>query len=99
MEACIRVKEANMQINVQVVIESEAGQTHVEKTASLTRGTSLAEPLGLSWAEAKNLLRRLQKNLAAQEIFEYLQEQRRCPHCGRGRSLKGHPALISHTVR
>lgn len=87
-----------MKMNVQVVIESEEGQTRVEKIASFTRGTLSAASLGLSLAEAKDLLSHLQESLVTEQISEYLQEQRRCPHCGRERVLKGHHTLTLRTL-
>lgn len=87
-----------MKMNVQVVIESEEGLTLVEDVASVTRDALSAENLGLSLADAKTLLHRLQERLVNQQIDEYLHEQRGCPHCGRSRSLKGHHPLVVRTV-
>ncbi len=87
-----------MKMNVQLVFESDEGQRLVEDVALITRAALSVETLGLSLADAKTLLRRLQESLVNQQIKEYLQKQRCCPHCGRQRSLKGHHTLVIRTV-
>jgi hypothetical protein len=87
-----------MKLNVQVVIESEDGQSLVEDVASITRSALSTETLRLSLAETKKRFHNLQKSVLNQKIDEYLQAQRGCPQCGRHRSLKGPLTLIIRTV-
>ncbi|MGI9284294.1 MAG: ISKra4 family transposase [Pseudomonadales bacterium] len=87
-----------MKMKVQVIIESDEGQKLVEDVASLARGALSAETLGLSLVEAKQVLQHLQASIVNQQVLEYLQTQRCCPHCGRPRSLKGHHAVVFRTV-
>ena len=47
----------------------------------------------LTLREAKKLLGAIQQRMVEQQVEEYLETQRRCPHCGRARGVKG-----SHTV-
>ena len=50
-----------MKVTVQVVMESEDGQTEQVQVAALNRGALRAEELGLSLAEAKALLHSIQE--------------------------------------
>lgn len=70
----------------------------MEDVASVTRDALSAENLGLSLADAKTLLHRLQERLVNQQIDAYLHEQRGCPRCGRPRPLKGHHTLVIRTL-
>jgi len=47
----------------------------------------------LTLREAKKLLGAIQQRMVEQQVEEYLETQRSCPHCGRARGVKG-----SHTV-
>jgi hypothetical protein len=79
-----------MKIKVQVVIESDRGDTKsVENIACLDRGPLRPEELGLTLAEAKDLLESVQRNLVEQQIAEYLEQQTHCPCCGKKRRHKG----------
>ena len=49
-----------MKVTVQVIIESDTGQRLVEEVSSLVRNTLSAETMGLSLAEAKEILQNLQ---------------------------------------
>ncbi len=55
-----------MQVKVQVIIETDTGQRLVEEVASLVRNTLSAETLGLSLAEAKEILQHLQASVVNQ---------------------------------
>jgi hypothetical protein len=83
-----------MQVKVQVIIESDTGQRLVEEVASLVRNTLSAETLGLSLAEAKEILQHLQASVVNQQISKHLQEQRHCPNCGAVRSLKSYGLTV-----
>jgi len=79
-----------MKIKVQVVIESDSGDTKaVENIACLDRRTLRSEELGLSLAEARDLLESVQRNLVEQQVAEYLEQQTHCPCCGKKRLRKG----------
>ncbi len=87
-----------MQVKIQVIVESETGQQLVEEVALLGRKTLSAETLGLSLAEAKEILQHLQAFVVKPQISNHLQEQRHCPNCSAVRSLKGHHTLVCRTV-
>ena len=80
-----------MKVKVQVVIESDGGDTKaVENIACLERGTLQPAELGLTLAEAKDLLESMQHTVVQQQIAEYLKQQAHCPGCGKKRRRKGH---------
>ncbi len=89
-----------MKIKVQVVIESDSGDTKaVENIACLDRGTLRSEELGLSLAEARDLLESVQRNLVEQQVAEYLEQQTHCPCCDKKRLRKGqHSPLVYRTL-
>ena len=47
-----------------------------------------AETLGLTQAQAKQLLAELQRHLVQAQMEEYCQSRRHCPRCGAHRPLK-----------
>ena len=81
-----------MKLLIHLVAESELGQ-HVQEIACLERKEHRLEEVGLTLREAKKLLGEIQQRMVEQQVEEYLETQRSCPHCGRARGLKG-----SHTV-
>ena len=89
-----------MKIKVQVVIESDGGDTKaVENIACLERGTLQPTELGLTLDEAKNLLESMQHTVVQQQVAEYLEQQAHCPCCGKKRRRKGlHNPLVYRTL-
>jgi len=89
-----------MKIKVQVVIESDGGITEaVENIVCLERGPLRPEDLGLTLAEAKDLLEGVQHTIVEQQIAEYLEHQAHCPCCGKKRLSKGdHHPLVYRTL-
>jgi hypothetical protein len=81
-----------MKAIIQVVIETELGP-QMQEVACLERKEHCLENIGLTLAESKSLLLAAQKMLIDQQIAEYLEARRHCPHCGEIRHQKG-----SHTV-
>jgi hypothetical protein len=74
-----------MRIRIQVVIEAdqEATPVCVEEVACFERGLLSPETLGLRLEEAKQLLAGVQQIMTAQQVEEYVEQQRQCPHCQR----------------
>jgi hypothetical protein len=72
-----------MRIRVQVIIESdqETASTNVEEVACFERRTLSPETLGLRLDEAKQLLAGVQQVMTAQQVEEYVEQQRQCQHC------------------
>ena len=88
-----------MQVRIQVVIESEAGETvDAHEIAGIHRKELRPETLGLTLEEAKTVLEGVQRTIVEQQTAEYLQMQSRCPHCGTKRSHKGDHTVTLRTL-
>ncbi|OLB57027.1 MAG: hypothetical protein AUI01_05345, partial [Ktedonobacter sp. 13_2_20CM_2_56_8] len=89
-----------MRIRVQVIIESdqEATPTHVEEIACFERGPLSPETLGLRLSEAKQMLAGVQQVMTAQQVEDYVEQQRQCPHCQHSLVCKGHHQIGLRTL-
>ena len=88
-----------MKLRVQVVIEAEDGTPEiVAEVARLERGALQPETLGLTLAEAKEVLAGVQQVLVPQQVAEYVAHQRCCPNCGRTRATKGHHTIVIRSL-
>src|ERR1035438_9817093 len=81
-----------MKAVIEIRIEAESGP-YVQEVACVERDGHRLADIGLSLAESKSLLTAVQKIVVEHQTAEYLEEQRKCPHCGDARARKG-----SHTV-
>lgn len=71
-----------MKFKVQIVVESESGETQlIQEVAQIEKGDLQPENLGLTLAQAKELLLQTQRTIAAQQITEYQKQQNFCSHC------------------
>lgn len=82
-----------MKAVIEIRIEAEGGP-YVREIACVERDGHRLADIGLSLAESKSLLTAVQKIVVEHQTAEYLEDRRRCPHCGDARARKG-----SHTVR
>lgn len=88
-----------MKSRIQVVIETENGKLEkIEEIARLERGALRPEELGLTLAEAKTLLRNMQQTVVTEQIEEYLELFKICPHCGTQRNRKGQHVIVFRTL-
>ena len=89
-----------MKIKVQVVVESDNGDTKaVEDIACLKRGSLQPAELGLTLAEAKDMLESMQHTIVEQQVTEVLKQQARCPRCDKKRGRKGrHNPIVYRTL-
>lgn len=86
-----------MDIRIQVTIEHENAQ-HVETIAVFRRAELQPETLGLSLAEAQDLLASLQYLVVSQQVAEYNEQQCFCPSCGAKRSRKDSKQITYRTA-
>jgi hypothetical protein len=64
----VAVKGSDMKVRVQVIIESDGGEQEcLEEVASVQRDILRAEDLGLTLAEAKDLLAGVQRRMVTQQ--------------------------------
>ncbi len=72
-----------MRVKLQFVLCSDDGHEEtVTDIVSLNNDSQRIEHLGLTLAEAKQLLKRIQKTLLHQQIARYLEAHSQCPDCG-----------------
>ena len=61
-----------MKFKVQLVIESESGEIQsTQEVAQIEKGNLQPENLGLTLAQAKELLLQTQRSIASQQIAQY----------------------------
>ena len=83
-----------MKIRVQVLIESETGDTDgVDNIVCLERGDLRPENLGLTLAEAKSILAGVQKSMVEKQTEKFIHQEACCPICEKRRLNKGHHTL------
>jgi hypothetical protein len=87
-----------MKITIQITVESDDGQPNVaQEVAQLDRGTLRPETLGLSLAEARSVLGRIEQTVVEQQVAEFIAQQRTCSHCGHELSRKGRHHIVFRT--
>jgi DNA-directed RNA polymerase subunit RPC12/RpoP len=90
---------AAMKLKVQLIIESDSGETEVmQEVAELERHSLRPENLGLMLSEAKELLHEVQKAMVTHQTTRYLTQQISCPECGGSRSHKGKHQIVLRTL-
>ena len=88
-----------MKVKIQVIIESESNEkTVTDEIACLQRGDLSDETLGLTLAEAKDLLASVQEKMVNYQTEEYIQQQRNCPQCGNVRTRKGQHEIVFRSL-
>src|SRR5260221_9998685 len=79
-----------MKLKVQLIIESDSGETEVvHELAKLERHSLRPESLGLTLSEAKELLQEVQRAMVTHQTTGYVTQQIPCPKCGKIQSRKG----------
>jgi hypothetical protein len=83
-----------------VIIEAdhEATATCVEEVACFERCSLSPATLGLQLDEAKQLLAGIQQIMIAQQVEEYVEQQRQCSHCQQPLACKGHHQIGLRTL-
>jgi hypothetical protein len=88
-----------MKFRVQLVIESDDDRPGiVEEIGVFERGQLQAENLGLTLAEARELLCGLQQALVTAQTAQFSEEQTYCPTCGARRAKKGQHPIAFRTA-
>jgi len=86
-----------MKARIQITIETDVGP-YVEEIACCERPAHRPEDIGLTLAESKHLLAAIQKILVEQQVTEYLEARRGCPHGGQSRGKKESPTVSLQTL-
>lgn len=88
-----------MRLRIQVVVEPESDAAPVvHEVATLERDGLQPEGLGLTLAEAKELLRGVQQTMVAEQVAAFEAQQECCPACGRTRRRNGRHAIVYRTL-
>jgi hypothetical protein len=88
-----------MQFKVQLVVCIEDGQKEtVQELAVLDKKCQCLEHLGLTLAEAKQLLTTLQHHLIEQQASAFVTAQAQCAHCGKALGIKGYHTRTFRTL-
>ena len=88
-----------MRMGIQVVIESDDHDTPItDEVACIQREDLAPETLGLTLDEAKDLLANVQANMVKEQAAEYIEQQRRCPLCGKVRGQKGQKDIVFRSL-
>jgi hypothetical protein len=88
-----------MRMKVQVIVESDDGQTEaVQDVVILDRGPLRPEELGLTLAEAKDILLGVQRTMVTRQVEEYATQSCRCCVCGKSRPRKGKHEIVYRTL-
>src|SRR5258708_625600 len=88
-----------MRVRIQVVVEPESDAVPVvHEIATLERDGLQPEGLGLTLAEAKELLRGVQQTMVAEQVAAFEAQQECCPACGRTRRRNGQHAIVYRTL-
>jgi len=87
-----------VKFRLQLVVVNDAGHEDVHEVARLERDEVAIETLGLSLAEGKLILKRIQESVVEEQIQDALARRRNCPECGRTRRSKGHHDITIRTL-
>ncbi len=83
-----------MKYKLQVIIDDEQGQTHVEDIFQIEKPHDNGYNAGLSLHESKALLKILQEKIVLSQAKEYIRNHRACPCCHKQRRIK-----CNHTIQ
>ena len=87
-----------MKFKVQLVIESESGEIQsTQEVAQIEKGNLQPENLGLTLAQAKELLLQTQRSIASQQIAQYQKQHELCSHCDQKLRHKDKRTIIYRT--
>jgi hypothetical protein len=87
-----------MKLRLQLVTVSDAGQEQVQDVAQLEREGVTMETLGLTLAEGKLILKKVQEAMLQEQVNDALLRLRCCPDCGKARQGRGHHDVTIRTV-
>src|SRR4051812_34950622 len=85
-------RKAGITFRLQLVVVNDSGDERVHEVALIEREEleMEMETLGLTLAEGKLILKKIQESVVQEQIHDALPRQRHCPECGQARHSKGH---------
>ena len=92
-------RSSRMRVKLQLVMCSDEGQEEtVTDVITLNKNNQRIEHLGLTLAEAKQLLSTLQRHLLQQQVDTFLDRCSTCADCGALRKVKAHASRSFRTL-
>jgi len=89
---------AGVKFRLQLVVVNASGHEHVQEVARIERDEVAVETLGLTLAEGKLMLKRIQEGVIQEQIQDALLRQCHCPECGKARHSKGNHDITIRTL-
>jgi len=88
-----------MNVRVQFIIESDTGEPErIHEVAHMERGALQPETLGLTLAEAKEVLHGVQQAMVTHQVEDYRVSHSQCGACGQPHRRKGTHRLPFRTL-
>lgn len=88
-----------MKLRIQVVVEADGHAAEaLQEIATIERGPLQPDDVGLTLAEAKNLLHGIQQVLVERQVAEATAQQACCPACGQPRRHKGAHTIVVRSL-
>jgi hypothetical protein len=88
-----------MKLRLQLLIESDAGEiVTTQDVAEFERHSFAPEEVGLTLAEARQVLGSVQRTMVQEQLIEYIAEQSQCSDCGRSLARKGQHEIVFRTL-
>ena len=88
-----------MKLRLQLLIESDTGEIiRTEEVAQLERHSLRPEDVGLTLADAKQILGSMQEVMVLEQVATFLKEQSGCTNCGKALTRKGQHHLVFRTI-
>jgi len=87
-----------MNFRIEVICIDEDGTEQRREVMAIAKEHLVMETLGLTLAEGKELLSKVQDYVVAQQSATYLEQHRACLHCGRTYRSKGQGRSTVNTV-
>ena len=89
--------KAVVTFRLQLVVVNASGHERVQEVARIERDEVAMETLGLTLAEGKLILKRIQEGVVQEQIQGALLRRRNCPEWGKARHRKGHHDVAMRT--
>jgi hypothetical protein len=87
-----------MELTLHVILTADDGQEVTHEIVTLEREDVQPDTMGLTLAEGKTILRKLQEIVVERQVQDFLMRQRWCPKCGTARRHKDRRSLSLRTV-
>lgn len=87
-----------MKLTFHVIVTADDGHEENHEITSIEREGVQPDTVGLTLAEGKTILRKLQEIVVEHQVQDFLSRQRWCPKCGTARRHKDRRQVLLRTV-